>query len=80
MAGIDAINLQHSVLNMTMNRFLRLVYAFSIGWVGIWMPCKVLASLWRFCSFTGFWDEIIPLCFLVALSVGLLVRLFRSLV
>jgi ABC-type dipeptide/oligopeptide/nickel transport system permease component len=65
---------------MTGNRFLTLLYAFSIGWVGIWMPCKALASLWGFWSFAGFWNEIIPLCFLAALSLGLLVRLFRSLI
>jgi len=65
---------------MVTNRFLGLMYALSIGWVGVWMPCKVLGSLWRFCSFAGFWNEIIPLCFLIALSVGLLIRLLRSLV
>ena len=78
MAGVDALNLQHSILTMGTNRFIGLMSALSIGWVGVWMPCKVLASLWRFCSFAGFWDEIIPLCFLVALSVGLLIGLFRN--
>jgi len=63
---------------MATNRFLNLLYAFSIGWVGVWMPIKVLASLWHFLSFAGFWDEIIPLSFLIALSVGLLIGLFRN--
>jgi hypothetical protein len=63
---------------MTMNRVLSVMYGLSIGWIGIVLPLKVLASLWRFWSFPGFWDEIIALCFLVALSVGLLVGLFRD--
>ena len=33
LAGVDALNLQHSVLTMGTNRFLGLMYALSIGWV-----------------------------------------------
>ena len=80
LAGVDAVNLEHSILNMTANRFLGLLYASSIGWVGIWMPCKVLAWLWRLWPVAGIWEEIIPLCFLIALSVGLLINLIRRLI
>ena len=78
-AGVDALNLQHSVLIMAVNRFLGLLYALSIGWVGVWMPCRVLASLWGFWSFAGFHDEFISLSFLIGLSLGELLRLGRSL-
>jgi hypothetical protein len=79
-ARVDAFNLQHSVLTMASNRFRGFMCALSIAWVGIWMPCKVLTWLWRLWPLVGVWEEIIPLCFLVMVSVGLLIRLFRSLV
>jgi hypothetical protein len=64
---------------MAVNRFLEFMCAVSVAWVGIWMPCKVLTWLWRLWPLVGVWEEIISLCFLVALSVGLLIRLVRSL-
>jgi hypothetical protein len=54
--------------------------ALSIAWVGIWMPCEVLTWLLRLWPLVRVWEEIIPLCFLVMVSVGLLIRLLRSLV
>jgi hypothetical protein len=55
---------------MGTNRFIGLMCALAIGWVGVWMPCKVLASLWRFCSFAGFWEEIIPSAFWSRFRLG----------
>jgi hypothetical protein len=63
---------------MTIDRFLQLMCAVSIAWVGIWMPCKDLAWLWSLWPMASIREEIIPLCFLVALSVGLLFGLVRS--
>ena len=56
-----------------------LLCAVSIAWVGIWMPCNVLVWLLQLWRMVGVWEEIIPLCFLVILSVGLLIGLIRNL-
>ena len=61
-------------------RLQGLLCAGSIAWVGVWMPCKVLTWLWRLWPLVGVSEEILPLCFLIALSLGLLIRLGENLV
>ncbi len=78
-AGRDGGKVQNATELRDRRRLAVLLYVVSIGWVGIWMPCKVLAWLWSLRPLVGAWEEIIPLCFLITISVGMLIRLGRKL-
>jgi hypothetical protein len=62
---------------MLSNRIRGLMCAASVAWVGIGMPFKVMALLWQLRRMPSVWEEIIPLCFLIALSVRLVVETLR---
>ena len=78
-AGRNVAKVEIRAKSRNLGRLQGLLCAGSIAWVGIWMPCKVLTWLWQLWPLVGVWEEIIPMCFLIALSVGLLIRLVRSL-
>ena len=78
-ADRDVAEVEIAAKSRNFGRLPGLLCAGSIAWVGIWMPCKVLTWLWQLWPLVGVWEEIIPMCFLIALSVGLLIRLVRSL-
>ena len=62
---------------MLSNRIRDLMGAFSVAWVGIGMPFNVLALLWQLRRMPSVWEEIIPLCFLIGLSLWLVVKILR---
>jgi hypothetical protein len=62
---------------MLSNRVREMTCVVTIAWVGIVMPVKVLVFLWQLRQIPSTWQEIIPLCFLIAMSVGLVVETVR---
>ena len=73
--GRNVAKVENAAKSPNIGRLAGLLCAVSIAWVGIWMPCNVLAWPRRLWRFPGVWDEIIPLCFLIVVSLGLLIRL-----